>query len=58
MDPVEIGGLLAGLQASLGVYAVLGNHDWWDGAEAVRRALTQTGAAVIDNEAHRIDRSV
>lgn len=56
MDPVEIGGLLAGLQASLGVYAVLGNHDWWDGAEAVRRALTQTGAAVIDNEAHRIDR--
>ena len=56
MDPAEIGGLLAGLQAPLGVYAVLGNHDWWDGAVAIRRALTRAGAAVIDNEAHRIDR--
>ena len=56
MDPAEIGKLLAGLEAPLGVYAVLGNHDWWDGAEAIRSALTQAGAAVIDNEAHRIDR--
>ncbi len=56
MGPAEIGGLLAGLQAPLGVYAVLGNHDWWDGAVAIRRALTRAGAAVIDNEAHRIDR--
>lgn len=63
MDPAEIGRLLAGLEAPLGVYAVLGNHDWWDGAhdssdgaEAIRGALTQAGAAVIDNEAHRIDR--
>ena len=63
MDPAEIGKLLAGLEAPLGVYGVLGNHDWWDGAhdgwdgaEAIRGALTQAGAAVIDNEAHRIDR--
>lgn len=63
MDPAEIGKLLAGLEAPLGVYAVLGNHDWWDrahdgfdGAEAIRSALTLAGAAVIDNEAHRIDR--
>ncbi len=56
MDPAEIGKRLAGLEAPLGVYAVLGNHDWWDGAEAIRRALTQAGAVVIDNEAHRIDR--
>lgn len=58
MDPEEIGNLLTSLQAPLGVYAVLGNHDWWDGdeAEAIRSALTQAGAAVIDNEAHRIER--
>ena len=56
MEPVEIGRLLAGLEAPLGVYAVLGNHDWRDGAEAIRNALTQAGAAVIDNQAHRIDR--
>ena len=56
MEPAEIGKLLAGLEAPLGVYAVLGNHDWWDGAEAIRGALTEAGAAVIDNQAHRIDR--
>jgi hypothetical protein len=56
MEPAEIGKLLAGLEAPLGVYAVLGNHDWWDGVEAIRGALTEAGAAVIDNQAHRIDR--
>lgn len=56
MDPAEIGKLLAGLEAPLGVYAVLGNHDWWDGAAAIRTALTQAGAAVIDNQARRIGR--
>lgn len=29
--------ILAGLRAPLGVYAVTGNHDWWDDREAMAR---------------------
>ena len=39
-QPVKIADLapvLAGLQAQHGVFAVLGNHDWWDDLSAQRR---------------------
>lgn len=29
--------------------AVMGNHDWWSGADEVRRALAQADVEVIDN---------
>ncbi|AWN50758.1 metallophosphoesterase [Methylobacterium sp. 17Sr1-1] len=57
---VEWAPVLAGLTAPLGVYAVLGNHDWWEDPEALRRgagptaagtALTQVGIRVLSNEA-------
>src|ERR1700730_1999200 len=50
--PDEWGEALSVLKAPLGVYTVLGNHDWWhgalpgmpaDGAEGVRRALRSAG---------------
>lgn len=31
------------------VMAVLGNHDYWSGADAVRKALQRGGAEVLDN---------
>ncbi|MEM6486775.1 MAG: metallophosphoesterase [Pseudomonadota bacterium] len=53
----------AALRAPLGVYAVMGNHDWRDDAAAQRRragpiagalALQEAGIAVLENEARRI----
>lgn len=38
------------VDAPLGVWAVLGNHDWWNDADATREALQDAGIAVLDNE--------
>lgn len=42
---------LARLAAPLGVFATLGNHDWWFDGPRVRRALEAKGIRVLDNEA-------
>jgi predicted MPP superfamily phosphohydrolase len=42
---------LASLETSLGVFAVLGNHDHWRDAAAARRALKNAGIRVLDNSA-------
>lgn len=42
---------LASLETSLGVFAVLGNHDHWRDAAAARRALKNAGIQVLDNAA-------
>ncbi len=41
---------LAGLRARLGSYAVLGNHDFRVGADAVTRALRREGIHVLRNQ--------
>lgn len=41
---------LSGLRAPLGVYAVLGNHDWRVGGEEARAALEASGIAVLEND--------
>ena len=54
---------LARLKAPLGVYAVLGNHDWWDdnavqrrreGPTQARLALEAEGIPVFENKAVRL----
>lgn len=45
---------LAALTAPLGVYAVLGNHDYWCGARHLRQLLEARGIRVLVNEAERI----
>ena len=54
---------LARLEAPLGVYAILGNHDWWsaaiptepaDGSRSIRRALAGAGVPLLENQSVRL----
>jgi len=45
---------LGQLRAKLGVYAVLGNHDWWNDGPRVRAAFEAHGITVLDDEVRRI----
>lgn len=40
--------VLGGLEARLGVVAVLGNHDHWEGLDAVQAAFAGTGITLLD----------
>lgn len=42
---------LARLKAPLGVWAILGNHDWWHRLRAVRGALADARIPVLENDA-------
>jgi predicted MPP superfamily phosphohydrolase len=42
---------LARLQARYGVYAILGNHDWWHDPQGVRAALRQFKIPELKNDA-------
>ena len=47
--PLLIDALLKGIDAPDGIYAVLGNHDYWSNAEAVTKALTDHDVHVLHN---------
>jgi uncharacterized protein len=42
---------LARLHAPLGVWAILGNHDWWHHLRAIRGALAAAKIPVLENDA-------
>jgi uncharacterized protein len=57
---------LARLEAPLGVYTVLGNHDWWtaaiptdppDSGRSVRKALAEARIPVLENQAVRLSQN-
>lgn len=50
IEPEDVGPALEGLRASLGVYAILGNHDWWYDGVRVTRALHKAGIAVLEDD--------
>ncbi len=59
------GPVLGELEAPLGVYAVLGNHDWWEDRQAQRRghgptfgqrALEKAGIPVLENDALKLEK--
>lgn len=66
-EPVKISDvapILAECKARYGVFAVLGNHDWWDDLDAQRRgggpnfyaeAMQAQGIRVLSNEAVKLD---
>jgi uncharacterized protein len=42
---------LARLKAPLGIWAILGNHDWWHDLRGVRSALADAGIPILENDA-------
>ena len=48
--PEVFASVLKDLRPSLGVYSVLGNHDWWWDGPRVRRGLEANGIKVLDDE--------
>ena len=55
MPPETIAQNLKSLRARLGVYAVMGNHDWWEGGPTIQRGLEQGGWRFLDNDAIRLE---
>jgi uncharacterized protein len=39
------------LHAPLGVWAILGNHDWWYDVHGVRKALAEVNIPLLENQA-------
>jgi len=50
VEPEVTAAAMKNLHAPLGVYAVLGNHDWWYNGDKVRRAFEANGIPVLDDE--------
>ncbi|MCO1336249.1 metallophosphoesterase [Microbulbifer sp. OS29] len=47
--PEEVARVLKELKAPMGVFAVLGNHDWWLDPKRVERAFTDQGISVLED---------
>ena len=47
--------ILKDLSAPLGVYSVLGNHDWWYDGKHLRQELERNGIKVLENEAMQLN---
>ena len=41
---------LAGFRAKYGVYAVIGNHDWWHNEASVKKEFERVGITVLENQ--------
>jgi predicted MPP superfamily phosphohydrolase len=54
VEPEIIAAELKNLRARFGVYAVLGNHDWWYDGERVMRSLNAAGIRVLENDVAQI----
>ena len=50
MDPPVFASVLKDFRPTLGVYSVLGNHDWWWDGPRVRRGLEANSIKVLDDE--------
>jgi uncharacterized protein len=50
----ELGGLLGGISAPLGCYAVLGNHDYWEGPQEIADQLERAGIELLVNESRTL----
>lgn len=56
MEPEKVADKLKNLRAKYGVYAVLGNHDWWYNGQRVKAALTAAGIRVLENDVAQIQK--
>ena len=55
VEPREFAPILKDLRAPLGVYSVLGNHDWWYDGKKLRQELEQNGIKVLENETAQVN---
>ena len=55
VEPEVTARYLKNLKAPLGVYAILGNHDWWYNGEKVRHAFENEGIPVLDDEVKELN---
>jgi len=55
VEPEVTARYLKNLKAPLGVYGVLGNHDWWYNGEKVRRAFETEGIQILDDEVKELN---
>lgn len=46
---------LKNLKAPLGVYAVLGNHDWWYNGERVRQVFESEGIPILEDDVQELN---
>jgi predicted MPP superfamily phosphohydrolase len=51
VSPAALASRLGRLSAPLGVFAVLGNHDWWHDPDETRGALQGVGITVLEDQA-------
>ncbi|MGX5845591.1 metallophosphoesterase [Mesorhizobium sp. PL10] len=65
VDASEWAPALSGLEAPLGVWSILGNHDWWEdraaqragaGPTISRKALEAVGIPVLENDVVRLEK--
>jgi uncharacterized protein len=50
VEPEVFAAVLKEFRAPLGVYSVLGNHDWWYSGKTVRQGLEANGIKVLEDE--------
>ena len=55
VEPEVTARYLKNLKAPLGVYGVLGNHDWWYNGERVRQAFEHEGISILDDEVKELN---
>lgn len=55
VPPTEWAAAYADLHAPLGLYTVLGNHDWWHNRRSIRRALDGAHIRILENEAELVE---
>ena len=55
VEPRVFAPILKELRAPLGVYSVLGNHDWWADGTKLRHELEQNGIKVLENETAQVN---
>lgn len=51
----KVAPLLASLRAPLGIYAITGNHDYWDNLVLLRNTLADLGIPLMFNEHRRLE---
>ena len=56
LEPEVMASVLKGLRARFGVFATLGNHDWWYNGQRVKKSLENAGITVLENDAAMIER--